>query len=348
MRAEQERMKSREAENFRQWRTITGNWTENPVERIGTRKRVFFEAETRHSPLVSVKDPSRMILDRLIGLCFSDAEYLRHEDAARYIAFLNELKQFVFVSWRRREPTQIKVEDLPVEELGQAIAEWVPSYFKDGYHPLMPAYALDTAIFIEAHVNGRYQSEPELWEIKAMVEMRERDIFRSIDTAFKSHFTSRFGGTVVRCRVPQDCAVRCQDKILIPAGEEFCAAIKRCHLSSSFQDAIFLHCDTPVETSYRINLNFEFVGEILLDARGSFHNWMNDPQNHPINPILFPDCGEPFYRSRGFDLAFPASWISAAIEDLHTQPRLVPAPRWDAEIGSERRFTAIEEPTLLT
>jgi hypothetical protein len=148
--------------------------------------------------------------------------------------------------------------------------------------------------------------------------------------------------------VPQDCAVRGQDKILIPAGEEFCAAIKRCHLSSSFQDAIFLHCDTPIEASYRINLNFEFVGEILLDAKGSFHNWMNDPQNHPINPILFPDCGEPFYRSRRFDMAFPASWISAAIEDLHTQPRLVPVPRWDAEIGSERRFAAIEEPTLLT
>jgi hypothetical protein len=32
------------------------------------------------------------------------------------------------MSWRRLEPTQVKVEDLPVEELGQAIAEWVPTH----------------------------------------------------------------------------------------------------------------------------------------------------------------------------------------------------------------------------
>jgi hypothetical protein len=323
----------REAENVRRWRMIAGDWAEHPVEKAHTEKRTIFEISSQ-LPRIRIDDPSGKLLDRLIGVCFSGPEYLCHEDAARYIALLHELKQFNCTAWRINR-AQMKVENLPIREFGMAVVDWVQSYFGDKRGALMPSYALDTAMFVERHVCGDYQLEPDRWEIKPMIEVGERDLFRFIDTAFKSNFTSKFGGVIVRCQVPQGCAIKFQEKELIAAGEEFSAVIKRCHLSINFQDAIYLQCDIPEERGFRLDLGFRFVGEIFLSGESSMYQWFEDPKSYPMKPVPLPECGEPLYRFARTDLDFPASWVVAAGSGHPTESQLIPVPRWEAEIGKD-------------
>lgn len=159
---------TREAANIRRWSTVSGDWEEHSIEKVAVQKRAIFQIDST-LPSISKNDRSGRLLDRLIGLCFSAPEYLCHEDAARYITLLNELKRFNCTSWRRAQPLQMKVEDLPIDELGRAIADWVQAYFGDNRCALLPAYALDTAVFIERHVSGHYQANPEWWEIEPML-----------------------------------------------------------------------------------------------------------------------------------------------------------------------------------
>lgn len=325
----------REAENVRRWRMTEGDWAEQPVEKVETNKRVIFELGSRSSS-ISVNDPSGKLLDRLIGLCFSGPEYLSHDDAARHIALLHELKKFNCMNWRRVKPVQMNVADFSISELGMALADWVQSYFEDKRCALMPAYALDTAIFIEKHVSGHFQLDPEWWEIRPMVDAGERNLFRFLDTRFKSNFTSNFAGTIVRCRVPQESAIKFRDRILIAPGDEFCAVIKRCHLSTNFQDAIYLQTATPDETSFRLDLRFWFVGEVPLSGEGSLHQWFSDPEAYPVKPVLLPECGQSLYGFARFDLNLPANWVIAAAEGRTEEIQLVPVPCWDAEIGKNR------------
>ncbi|HZU32077.1 MAG TPA: hypothetical protein VFB79_13250 [Candidatus Angelobacter sp.] len=128
-------------------------------------KRTVFEVQA-NLPRIEAHDPVGKLLDRLTGLCFSGPKYLRHEDAARHIALLQELKQFNCTIWRGAKQAPAKVEDLPICDLGRVIEHWIQSYFDDDRCALLPAYALDTAMFIEAHISGHYQMQPESWEIE--------------------------------------------------------------------------------------------------------------------------------------------------------------------------------------
>lgn len=318
----------RESQNIRRWTTVSGEWAEQPVQSVAVRKKIVFQSNL---PPLEATDPVGKLLDRLIGLCFSDPAYLRHEDAARHIALLNELKLFNCTVRRGVNRGEMKAEDLPINDLGHAIAEWVQSYFNDIRCSLLPAYALDTAMFIRSHLSGHYELEPELWEIEPMMADTKYDIFGFIDTRFKSNFTSRFGGTVVRCRVPEGCAITFQQKSLFAPGEEFCAVIKRCHLSTNFQDAIFLR--TEVANEQIMDLGFWFVGEVLLSGEGSLYQWFRDPESCSLHPVLLPNAGESFYDYGRFDLSFPAVWVHSAGRYDRGEIQLFPVPRWDAEIG---------------
>src|SRR6185369_15801822 len=101
-----------------------------------------------------------------IGLCFSLPEYLRQEDAARYIALLQELRGFDCEIWNGTKYARVKVEDLPICDLGRAISDWILSYIDDKRCLLLPAYALDTAVFIEKHMAGHHNFGPKPWEIE--------------------------------------------------------------------------------------------------------------------------------------------------------------------------------------
>lgn len=323
--------KARETANIRRWRTVQGGWSEQPIQRVSMKKRVIFSAEW-NLERIKAHEPTRALLDKLIGLCFSLPEYLRQEDAARYIALLQELKEFKCEMWQDTKRVLVKVEDLPISDLGGAIGNWIFSYFDDERCLLLPAYALDTAIFIGTHMSGHHHFGPKPWEIDPMVEPAKRDF--QLDAQFKSHFTSRISGTIVRCRIPQDCSIEFQRKTFIPPGQEFCAVIKRCHLSTNFQDAIVFQTKVPeVET---IDLHFEFVGDMLLIGESSLMEWLRDSESHPFQPVALPESGQHFHNYRLLDVNFPANWIQAVGRYENGEIQLRPIPHWEAEIGKTR------------
>jgi len=167
-----------------------------------------------------------------------------------------------------------------------------------------------------------------------MVKDMKHDVLRSVNATFKSDFTSRFGGTLVRCRVPENGAITFEQKSLVSPGEEFCAIIKRCHLSSTVHPRNLLYADVPDEPT--INLEFCFDGEILLD--GSIMQWYSDNEAHPISPVLFSEADWLLLSSCWrFDLRFPASWIHSVGHQENGHIHMIPVPRWDAEIGDMRR-----------
>jgi hypothetical protein len=322
---------AREAANIRRWRRVEGDWSEQPVQKVSVRKRIVFSAEW-NLRRIEAHEPTGALLDRLIGLCFSAPGYLCQEDAARYIALLEELKEFNCEIWRGTKRARVKIAELPIRELGRVIGNWVLSYFDDNRCLLLPAYALDTALFIETHMSGHHQFHPELWEIERMVEPFDRDF--QLDAQFKSHFTSRVSGTIVRCKIPQDCAIEFQRKTFVASGQEFCAVIKRCHLSSNFQDAIVLHTQVPeVET---LDLGFQFVGDILLSGESSLMDWLEDSNSHPFQPVLLPESGRSFLDCRLLDANIPANWVHSVGRYEKGEIHLRPVPHWEAEIGNAR------------
>jgi hypothetical protein len=324
----------REAENIRRWKTVSGDWSEELVQKVAARKRTVFSVEG-HVGQLHAHDLTGRLLDALIGLCFSAPEYLRPEDAARHIALLQELKQFNCEMWSGIKRVHMNIKDVPIRDLGRVINDWILSYCDDNRCALLPAFALDTAVFIESHVSGHYQHHPVPWEIKPIVEPVERGF--QLDARFKSNFTSRLGHIMVRCRVPEACAIEFQGKALVSSGEEFCALIKRCHLSTNFQDAIILHTQFPEEAT--IDLDFRFVGEILLSGECSILDWLSDSESHPIQPVLLPECGQSLYSCRLMDLNIPGNWIHSAGRRDNDEFQLRPLPRWGAEVGNTRHVS---------
>jgi hypothetical protein len=326
---------AREAANIRRWRTVEGDWSEQPIEKVSVRKRILFSAEW-NLQRIEAHEPTGTLLDKLIGLCFSGPEYLRQEDAARYIALLQELRGFDCEIWNGTKYARVKVEDLPICDLGRAISDWILSYFDDKRCLLLPAYALDTAMFIESHMAGHHHFGPKPWEIEPMVEPVKRDF--QLDAQFKSRFTSRISGTIVRCKIPQGCSIEFERRTFVASGQEFCAFIKRCHLSSNFQDAIVLQ--TQVPEAETIDFGFQFVADMLLIGESSLMEWLSDSNSHPFQPVLLPESAQLFHDFRLLDINLPASWIEAVGRYVNGEIQLQPVPRWEAEIGNTRNGLA--------
>ncbi|HKV92349.1 MAG TPA: hypothetical protein VJW20_07355 [Candidatus Angelobacter sp.] len=322
---------AREAANIRRWRTVEGNWSEQSVEKVSVRKRILFSSGWA-SQRIEAHKPTRTLLEKLIGLCFSLPEYLCREDAARYIALVQELKEFHCEMWHGTKRIPVKVEDLPICDLGRAIGDWILSYFDDKRCLLLPAYALDTAMFIEAHMAGHHTFGPKPWEIEPMVESIKRDF--QLDARFKSQFTSRISGTIVRCKIPQGCSIEFQQKTFVASGQEFCAFIKRCHLSSNFQDGIVFQ--TQIPEAETIDLGFQFVGDMLLMGESSLMDWLRDSESNSFQPVLLPESMHLFHDCRLLDINLPANWIQAVGRYDNGEVHLQPVPRWEAEIGNTR------------
>lgn len=334
VRAEEERIKKRHEANIKTWRNLAGELVEQPIKSVYVSKRVVFENEMRGRVAV---DSCGSVLEHLIGVCFAEPEYLQEEDAPRYISLLSDLHEFVFASWRTGGK-ELAVKNAPLALLGEALEDWINAFFRNDHHPLMPAYALDTAEFIFAHVAGAYSSQPEFWELKAIIPDDGYKFFEALhDVRFKKDFTRRFGGTLVRCRVPMGCCVKCGSKEMVPQDGEFFANIKRCHLSTNFYDAVLLHCEAPTNTIIHLDLGFSFVAEMLLRAEGSLYKWEQDPELHPIRPaVLEENAYDPNCNMRQ-DTELPPSWIVSAFDYNKREWRVV--PEWYAEL-SRRRVSA--------
>lgn len=325
--AEQEIAKRRETDNVRRWKTLTGEWRDTSVFRVSPRREVVFRVRER---LLTMANSCGELIDQLLGVCFALPEYLLPTDATRYIALLNALKEHRFRSYNP-EITQAAITEANVKRMGFACQDWIYSCFATTEHPLLPAWALDTVEFIQAHVQHHWQHEPETWMIEPLMENEDGyEIFRfGFDSGFKRDFTKRFSGTVLRCRVPHGCMLRFRGSNLLGEGGEFCAVAKRCHTSQVLQDYVLAEVVEPKITGYRLDLGFRLPADLLLD--------------YEMRPILLPETKVKFGQWDAFEIDVPHSWIIAAAHRVE-DPDMVAVPEWDAELGPHHQFGAIHNP----
>lgn len=320
--AEQKEQERRRTENYHIWLNPAGEKTEAPIKRMIITAVFRANASYNNSALLlSSNSRSAELLDRVAGICFARPPYLREQNVLRYVAMLHELKKFAVddydIMTSAREVRKVELGELPITRLGRALERWVQSYLHCDCHPMLPAYALDVARLVEFHVGGqsRYENASN-WEVAPLVAMGSESRWNRylFDSSFKRDFSMRFGGTLVRCRIPERCVIDqanwLGNNYLLKADDQFLFVIKRCHLSEGspydWDDITF--ADEPIP--FDLMDEFRFYGEILANDEKS--GWT--------------------IRGRRIHATVPGSWIThAAVWGSGNERNLVPVPYWDPE-----------------
>ncbi len=304
-------------------------WSDFKAKRlfsVHTHKRMIFDSGR---PLKFTESAGALI-DFLIGICFARSAYLRSIDARRHIVLLNELKQFSCERNRwDAKPKECKVGDLPLREISPAVEQWILSFFAEGCHPLMPSFALDTAQFIESHVEGHYGHDPEPWEIKPIVDSPkdERNFFQFLDARFKRDFTQSMGTLRLCATVPENCKiVKWSGEVVLKSGDELLFNTERCHLSSGFYDRTNLKCVESTNVQFDLHREFRFMGAAFVIPKSS-------PPLFVTKKDLFDSASLDFI---GINIELPAYWIDGVVElhenDRASKPKVLDLPRWEAEV----------------
>jgi hypothetical protein len=275
-----------------------------------THKTVIFESHFNAARLTPV-DPSGLLLDQLISLCFSRPEYLRRDDAARYISLMHELRNFKAQIYGRKGYDLVGVDQLPIASLDQALTQWIRSYFNADSSGLMPHYALDTARFIQALTMGRYFHEPEEWRIEPAFgeDISKLRLDGFTDKGFKKEFSERIRLTVAAI-VPEKITVsNSREEVVLAPGADFILRVRRCHLSESIMENSWLQTSPDLNPPH-FNLDNEF------QLKGY---------------ILSCDGSDAYF----FEL--PAHWITHEVrfQGPTDEGGLIPVPKWIAEIDTE-------------
>ena len=192
------------------------------------------------------------LLDQIVGVCKAGPEFLRPEDAKRYIFFLKELRNWPApaypIKWSMGEEYRPKGPDEPtvrtgehtIEKLALILPCWVMSYCLSPNN-LMPHFALDTAEFIGSMLGAHRGVEPVEWRTEPLIFPHGIGAIR-FSKSFKRDFTMRTR-LVVRAVVPKSVnivrkyreliegASSLVSEVRIPAGTEFDLKVLRCHLS---------------------------------------------------------------------------------------------------------------------
>jgi hypothetical protein len=218
-----------------------------------------------------------------------------------------------------------------MREIDIALRHWIESYFSNDNHVLMPAYALDTARFVQFHLEGHYGHSPEPWQIKPIVDLPDADLrfSRFIDARFKKEFTERMGTLNLCATVPQNCKiVRWSGEEVLAAGNEFLFNTQRCHLSSGFYDHTYLKCEEDDEQRYDLHEEFCFMGAVFSVSK--------DQKKFATKQDLLTSSDLDFH---GHKIELPAHWIDGVVDlpdrypyDRPLLPKILGIPRWDAEI----------------
>jgi hypothetical protein len=278
-----------------------------------THRRTVFSSSFNGPQPRTINDPLDLFLDCLIALCRSEPEYLRARDAARYIAFMQDLKQFWTRDyWAGRSAV---AAGMPTKDLKQILPDWIRSYFSDDISGLMPHYALDTAEFIQAMTHGYSEDGPERWGITPVFgpAFQRLDITGGMDRTFKRDFTRRIS-LRVQAVVPQNVTVSqhlylegdMQHPVVLGSGDTFQFAVERCHLSEDWGGG-GSHFDVspdPALPPFHLSTGFALAGQIISED--------SNTQNFLL----------------------PAHWVSHEIrlkEGTWDEWELIPAPRWPTE-----------------
>jgi hypothetical protein len=304
--AEQQRAQT----NTRSYVTRDGVRVEGSFPRAFTHKTLVFESHFNAARLAPA-DPSGLLLDQLISLCFSRPEYLRADDAARYISLMHELRHFKAQIYGRKGVDLVGVDQLPIKSLDEALTQWIRSYLHADSSGLMPHYALDTARFIQALTTGRHFSEPEEWRIEPAFgeEISKLRFDRFTDKSFKKEFSEHINLTVAAI-VPKRITVSRSREVVLAPGTDFILRVRRCHLSESILEHSWLQTSPDLNPPH-----FDFDSEFQLKGY-----------------ILSRDGSDAYF----FEL--PAHWITHEVR--HKGPKdereLIPLPKWTAEVDREQ------------
>ena len=229
----------------------------------------------------------------------------------------------VFASARAlgKDCTHGVVQDLPIEELGFAAADWIESFY-DSPHPLMATYALDTTQFIEAHAKGKHFSQATLrGVIPAMVD-GHLSFDRIYSSTFKYNFTTRnIGGTEVFVQIPDGGSLFASAReVLLGPGEKFLFRVKRCHLSESWGancDAIVFGSEQD-QPKYDIAESMLFVGEILRSKLSHGTDFWKSFRSNIADSLGDVE------NFGGIPSSIPVRWITHVVKDQE----LLPVPNW--------------------
>lgn len=251
------------------------------------------------------------LVDSLLAVCRAEPEFLRPESCQRYLALLPEFKSFV-VEFHPSKP--ISAINQPIRQISPVLHEWIRSYLcrPANPHPILPSYALDTAMFIDSMLRGGYigpNRHPENQGLTIEIEPLVRDAAEvrfDFDSTHKREFTNANRLQYVLCRIPPDGQLRFnfsnkRDRILGPE-EEFEFLTGRCYLSADWGGG------EPVitgEEPYRLDLQSEFKFPGRLEG-------LPDPWNVPSSFAYALHQAE-----------VPAHWVIAALD--HQRNRL-PVP----------------------
>jgi hypothetical protein len=338
--AEKDERRRRLLQNYQSWLTPTGEQKEAPIPQVTSTILIKTYAGIHgHELVLTPERPAGELIDALIAICFSRPPYLHEHDALRYISLLNELRGFRTIQpYSPKYPSpETTLDKLQIDHLAPALQHWVYSYFREGHHEMMPAYALDTARFVQAFIgqessyvaDRQTTGEPtDNWKLEPLVMMRKDGYWaRSqllFDTSFKRDFSRRFGPRV-RCQVPDGGSLNLREYPWLKelprwkSGDRFVFRINRCHLTAdSWDQGLDLFtCEEKHKPHFDLMEEFQFYGEIY-------------PNEFTV-------------RITG---TVPGRWITDAARYSRGDELFVPVPRWSPQI-SQATETSHEAPPQL-
>jgi hypothetical protein len=302
---ENNQLRLQRKKNVQSWRSPTGESVEREVKRV----RITEDIKISTRPF-SNTSPSGPFLETLIGICFKRPSYIRAHDVARHASMLDSLLHFQTKSYKGK---QMSVQDIPIQSLDWAVCEWIMSFFDDGYHQLMPIYAMDTAHFIVTHGYGGFLITNRSNIVDVRLPEMVPDCFPARfmdDPDFLGEFDRKISDRgLVLARVPQRCAViDSEGRGWLAPGAKFLFQITRCFMNS--EEPIEMEAEQYDSPNYEIHDSF-LPGKMWWDE-----------EDMQINSPAFTHLGTECL------IHVPLHWISHSVQTIGTKFIRVPVPQW--------------------
>lgn len=219
------------------------------------------------------------LVDYLLSLLTKEPDYVLKSDIRWLSAMLVHLLEADINCKYLPNGMASSIAKVPVTHIDNYLEEWIWSFFKQDYHPLIPSFALATCQFIDKHLFG-YRSEQAndnkiAWKIEPWLEGDFNTNFYSKrirfldDPTFKKNFTERTGHLYVSCKLPENTTLKipapASKKIDVHGSANFDLNVTRCYLSQRPSDpySIFCNVQSLNEAPFDIFEDAKFTGYIL-------------------------------------------------------------------------------------
>lgn len=260
---------------------------------------------SHYAPWLTPESTCSELVDTLVRICFGEPEFLRPESCRRYLGLLPEFKGFAFTDYPSK---RIVVANQPIRDISRALNEWIDSYLRgsEALHPILPWYALDTAMFIDSMLRGAdiepaFHPEHQGPAVTIDPVVRgENKIRFDFDSTHRRQFTNANRLGYVVARIPEGGQARLNETDngghIWGPGHEFVFRAGRCYLSEDWgggRRLVFI-CEEP----YRLDLQSAF----------KFPGHLEPPDDETGSSPGYAYCRN-FYP-----VEIPAHWVVAALD----------------------------------